>query len=556
MTCNTTSNSWISSLLGDMFNNIDFDSTKNTLFGVELEGLDMNPQFINQSELVLLRQQMGSDVYPEFILKVQQCSPIASIVNDSVRKFYKINMFDSLEQQLYSETVTRSSTQQTNNVTYAATILGEILIPRDFYNDLFKYYPNIKTFLNIHSFDTRQTAWEQFVYDYFRLLFINQCKADCSNTHSINKLLMFDNIHDFNKPRKSYKPAQFGVLCNRDTENCLVNFLLREIMGVNSTLYSSMKVIYGRNYFGSGWEAHLLDFLANDEYISYIETTTFNSFTDNILREFQEDKSEILWSHDTLSELERPMVDYFRERDIYLKTILLTSAFDGYPGSFPDCSQSEEQGFDVNVRNIYDSTQTINYNNGESHNLIQRNFPNKFGVGGVNSRSCISEGGYTDAFHRGCPIRADVVSDLCSRSSDKVQDHLSLVAEEAIWNIRETKKSSRGRIRIDELFNKSNTGFFLTLKAMGDYMQLVEAKEKGVVFVTQDSMQFLIGAKIGVKIIKAHPRGIYYSNFGIESDENIDEELERGLESERKKLFLMYIHQLEDELRVEKRGRT
>ena len=77
---------------------------------------------------------------------------------------------------------------------------------------------------------------------------------------------------------------------------------------------------------------------------------------------------------------------------------------------------------------------------------------------------------------------------------------------------------------IQTLFNKSNTGFFLTLKALGDYMQLKEARHENIIFITQDSMQFLIGAYIGTKVIKAiNSKKIYYANLEL-TDQIIDED--------------------------------
>jgi hypothetical protein len=48
---------------------------------------------------------------------------------------------------------------------------------------------------------------------------------------------------------------------------------------------------------------------------------------------------------------------------------------------------------------------------------------------------------------------------------------------------------------------KNNT-FFMNLKSLGDLAQLYEAKKRNLVFFTMDSMQFLVGAMLGVQVVK------------------------------------------------------
>ena len=46
------------------------------------------------------------------------------------------------------------------------------------------------------------------------------------------------------------------------------------------------------------------------------------------------------------------------------------------------------------------------------------------------------------------------------------------------------------------------TDFFLTLKALGDYAQCMEAEKRKIIFFSQDGIQFVIGSKLGAMMIK------------------------------------------------------
>ena len=64
--------------------------------------------------------------------------------------------------------------------------------------------------------------------------------------------------------------------------------------------------------------------------------------------------------------------------------------------------------------------------------------------------------------------------------------------------------------------HKNNT-FFMNLKSLGDLAQLYEAEKRELVFFTQDSMQFLVGAMLGVQVVKGWGNVLITANI---SDEN------------------------------------
>lgn len=453
--------------------------------------------------------------YKTFIYNIVGNSPITTdYMNGSIefRDMYLMKDL-TLVEEISNRPYTRNQGPSLRVPSF--TPLGQILVHKDILEDFLhsarNLNPNIASLLHIETAMSVLTPWPRDLDNYFITLFRNYCGSDitlCSKTNNMKSILLFDNIHDFGKSREGYVPKQFNMICNDNDPNCIVNYLLRLIGDKTiGNFYDQYKITDNRNYFGSQWELHLLQVLTekqNRTYIPYIGTTTY----DDIVNKLLEINPPILWAHDTVSPTERMIMSNLQKTN---KIVLDSSAFDGFKETFPNmedpgrCTIGEVK---FSLENPY-KNEMITYELGG--NQLIRHFDSKYGTGGTDTRSCTTENG-TDCDY----IRTDVITNTC-RASSQVADRVWKVASEAVDKINITKDQPRKKKVKDvpiDLFDKSDTGFFLTLKALGDLAQVLEAKDRNIVFFTQDSMQFLIGAVVGTKIIKAlRSSNVFYANM-------------------------------------------
>lgn len=361
-------------------------------------------------------------------------------------------------------------------------------------------------------------------------------------------LLVFDNIHDFGNNRKGYNIDLFDEFC-RETENkdnCLVRYLIEIIIEKITSLYvdvdvhehpddfskySSMiedideikNVLRDIRTFSSGWEKYLLFEMENK--LPYIQVRTFNELCTKIV----DDDTAV--SNDTVSKYETEVLNNERMND--RKVVLLSSVFDGYFGSNPNLSGNEQVCLTnkimnteiidkppLSIENIYeDGNIEYSFDRGDRNDrniIVERKFPERYGKGGINSRGCCFNEDCTDLCRtefrtnngmgdvyttKNCKKKCkyDRVDKFTQTCSNKINvDHLNIVAQ------RSNQEIIKERIdrKLKDIF-KYDVSFFLTLKALGDYAQVLEVEKSGnIVFFTQDSMQFLIGSFIGAKVAK------------------------------------------------------
>ena len=417
--------------------------------------------------------------------------------------------------------------------------------------DYLDVLPEIKEQIAFHQFKTpyvyKNTGIKE-LNDLFLYLFERNCSNDLLND-KLKILLVLDNIHDFGVDRENYNHNMFSVLCDdKDKSNCITKYLvqiiieklsvllhdgrneiyedyehyenLEKFLTVRDNLEKISEHLEDMKTFSSGWEKYLL--FDMEKKLPYIQIRSFEDLQQKILQE------EWKVSNDTVSRFETAM---FRTIPEDKKIVLLSSIFDGYYGSNPylenvdidscvgDKRMNNFRTGDDNplkIKSIYnDNEDDIEYKfrDNTGNITIERTFPEKYGKGGKNSRGCCNDGKCcntqkvphtniytTDNCLPRCRYdRVDKFTRNCSTFLKS--DHLSLVAQRSRQEIEKSNSLLRSA---NDIFN-DDVSFFLTLKALGDYVQVLEVYESGdIVFFTQDSMQFLTGAFIGAKIVKGY----------------------------------------------------
>ena len=304
----------------------------------------------------------------------------------------------------------------------------------------------------------------------------------------IQFFMIMDNIHDFGKPRPPYKPSD---ICG--DPRCITEILIKLLNGKLKEIGDFYERRGGKSHFlalfhnidnfGQGFEASLLWQLIDsgrfEEYVTVCPKT-------NNLANAMKNKS-ILWTTDT-TRLERKLIIALKRGSV--KTRLNTAMFDGFVGSDPVEPGDGKTNF-TEMKPFYIP---LTYSDGEvsystpitermPKGALDRHFPDKYGRGGLNMKNC------TDS--KTCFLRADIISNQEAVPAGNVNDHVAQLGEII------------GRIYKE----KGDPGFFFTLKSLGDFAQVIEAKERGIVLITQDSLEFLAGVLVGAMVIKANRFG-------------------------------------------------
>ena len=425
------------------------------------------------------------------------------------------------------------------------------------------FFNKIESYLT-RSYSSTTSNFENEHFNYFISILRNKCELlasypstsmteycfDDSCIKKIKLLLMFDNIHDFGKnrgdnkdPSNSYHTSNFKSVCNAntpqdDSDFCFINYIqknhimpLSQEIGrtfnfdVNWKITKDTTTNLINNVFSNNWEFELLKKLGSE--LNYIGTYEFHvidankTFIRTILSptlpggNFGDIVNDTMSPNDT--KLLRRILNFNKTNNniVFNHKKLLNSIFDGYSGSTP--KDGDPNTYDVYENKHlyipfpYNNPNPINPNNTENiiytsyrdqtlKKHVIRNFPVRFGTGGSNDRTT---GSYD---------RADNVTIESTGTDDKNIDHLTTVAKSA-KNLLSRDMSRTPPPNANMLF-ADDISFFITLKALGDFTQLLEAKIRNAIFITQDSMQFIIGAFIGTKMLKVGSDGkIYYANM-------------------------------------------
>jgi len=330
--------------------------------------------------------------------------------------------------------------------------------------------------------------WDQYHLDMIIGLFDLYKKSPSSRRLIVQFFMIMDNIHDFGKPRSPYKPSD---VCGSPA--CITNILIKALNAKLSEISktakpfkdgsgsdNSMDVEDAPSPFGHGFEASLLWQLIPDK--RYFRTVS----NTNDLAERMKNYSP-QWTNDTIH-LEKKLIKALGKLRL-VKTPLNTAMFDGFAGSDPiergKTKFTEMPPFSIPL--TYDDGE-VTYStpvNGKIPKELRRYFPAKYKHGGKNMKcSTVST---TCSFPR-----ADTIGNKEKFPVDNVKDHVAQLGEIL------KKILPKGGV---------DPGFFFTLKSLGDFAQVMEAKERGIVLITQDSLEFLNGVLIGAMVIKANRFG-------------------------------------------------
>lgn len=291
--------------------------------------------------------------------------------------------------------------------------------------------------------------------------------------------MIMDNIHDFGKPRFPYNPKD---VCGSST--CITETLIKALNAKLREINAKLDSFDSINNFGHGFEASLLwqliDLPGDGPGDSYFRTV---SNTNNLVKRMKEYSPQ--WTNDTIH-LETKLIKALRNMGL-VKTPLNTAMFDGFARSDPvkhgKTEFTEMQPFSIPL--TYDAGQ-VTYStpvNDEIPKELRRKFPDKYKSGGENKKRCITACSFP---------RADtVVNKKEIILIEDVKDHVAQLGDilKKIWG------------------TERKPGFFFTLKSLGDFAQVMEAKERGIILITQDSLEFLNGVLIGAMVIKANRFG-------------------------------------------------
>lgn len=351
-----------------------------------------------------------------------------------------------------------------------------------------------------------------------------------SNSNSFKALIVLDNIHDFGHDRKTtskqpdYHPHNMDKYCDPTNYNkkysCILMILLKTL---NKYTNAAIGVpdLFTPDFFVAGWETAYRDLLLKEgDIVIPVNRSDFWN-TIYVLPCFTKDfpiKSA------------KSITDDFIKKTGAKQKYLTTAHFDGCGGTctlFGNITDPKGHPPPNFIFSIPTTIGEVLYKYDNSEQSLYRKFPKKYGKGtsydeqsDVNSKKrcicsagdgtvdCVNVGGVDKCFYN----RVDRLSSDMYQMDPDVQDTLYDTAEN-MYKYLDYKYSQDPNWTV----TYNDIKFFVTLKALGDLGQIVEAKLRGCYLFTGDKMQFILGAKMGAMMIDtiAKPRSkIYFSKQG------------------------------------------
>ena len=331
---------------------------------------------------------------------------------------------------------------------------------------------------------------------------------------SVQSLMLLDNVHDFGHDRKGYNSHLMDAFCDSKEYGsfdggkfpCIFTLILKKLNQTSLIFSTDGDDIFTYEMFKIvGWEKLFLTILHDKTNITTIPKSSWKT-TFFILN---------CWSQDTTKKQHKSIKTFLQNNSNYAS--LATSHFDACGGTCED--------FDETVKNSPPGSilfelpfptgkDNVMYEYDPKQGILQRKFPNKYGRGTVfnellkDGRECIcTEGDETNdcipivpgstmskrkCFYR----RVDKLSvDNYPGKSVVPQDSIQQVASD-LYEYLDYKYPGGG---VKASFN--DIEFFLTAKALSDMAQCAEAKLRNCYLLTQDTMQLIIGCKLGTQMI-------------------------------------------------------
>ena len=338
----------------------------------------------------------------------------------------------------------------------------------------------------------------------------------------IQFFMIIDNIHDFGKPRGDYKPKE---VCG--AKDCIIKALIPWLVTKLEEINKMRKASLGGDFFpivmnfkreddydydvqmfGSGFEGNLVKtlrpWLIKNKWIDEehnLRTNDPNGLAERLNTKGKFNKG-ILWTHDTIS-LETPFKRKLKPQN---KRWLNVAIFDGYRLANPVKRESDsvvtdfEEMEKFSVPLTYEKNEFLIYStpssgspfDTKSNYDLQRIWPKDMHRGGLNSQICKKKykdkPKLVDCYKK----RADFVTGKTNikQTGFDVANHVAEI----------------GKILKDLFKDRDKTNnfkFFMNLKSLGDFVQVLESKKRGIVLLTQDSLEFLVGVLVDAPVIKS-----------------------------------------------------
>jgi hypothetical protein len=325
---------------------------------------------------------------------------------------------------------------------------------------------------------------------------------------SLQCLMLLDNIHDFSHNRTKYSARSFDRFCggtyNADVDQPCIFEILFAQLNKKSQIFSQFGLvtpIFTHDMFKkTGWEKAYLNLLikSGTTNLKWMSRKNFMSsfFVLNC------------WSHDSMRKGHSNIIGDFKKansKDISL----LTAHLDGCGGT---CTTLKKGMKDIKYPIIFslpfpEGDKVVTYKYTPSKKSLIRTFPKKYGKGGIfDSKSpkrecnctpgdgtdyCVTIGGKNQ-----CPYkRVDVLnSDLMPTQDPTTEDSIVKEGKE-LYSYLDHKFGMGKGVTFNDI------EFFVTAKALSDIAQCAEAEQRGCFLLTQDTMQMIIGAKIGTRMV-------------------------------------------------------
>jgi len=339
---------------------------------------------------------------------------------------------------------------------------------------------------------------------------------------SVQSLMLLDNLHDFGHNRRGYNSHLMDGFCDpkkydRGKFPCIFKIILNKLNQTSLIFSRDGNYIFTYEMFKIiGWEKIFLSILLDHTNITTMPKSLWSK-TFFILK---------CWSQDTTKKAHKSIKTFLETNSNYVG--LATSHFDACGGtckSFSETVKNSPPGSILFNLPFPSGNDNVLYEYDAKQGILQRTFPQKYGRGTVfnellkDGRECKCTAG--DKTNDCIPIapgshmgkrrcffrRVDKLSvDNYKGKSTVPQDSIQEVASELYQYLDYKYPSGETKASFNDI------EFFITVKALSDMAQCAEAKIRNCYLLTQDTMQLIIGCKLGVQMIDYGGKKVIVSN--------------------------------------------
>jgi hypothetical protein len=338
-------------------------------------------------------------------------------------------------------------------------------------------------------------------------------KGKPKQLESIQSLMLLDNLHDFSHNRSNsnkditYNSRGIDSFCSgydaKTQPPCIFEIIFKQLnkKSLPFSQFGKNTPIFTRDMFIKiGWEKALLKILIKSgaTNLKWMPRKEFmNSFF-----------AINCWSHDSM----RKGHDLITNELTGLGTEekgLITAHLDGCGGTCKTLKKTFDEAPNPISFHLPFPTgdEHVMYRYDPKKRILERKFPKKYGKGGVfnianpkrecnctpgdGTNYCVNIGGKNQ-----CPYkRVDVLDDTLLPTSNSLTEDSIVIEGRELYQYLDHKYGSGKGVTFDDI------EFFITAKCLSDLAQAAEAKQRKCFLITQDTMQMILGAKIGTRVI-------------------------------------------------------